>query len=881
MLKSIKSKFTRFRAKTKEWTDTILQGTHNHYSCYLPENIGTAASFTSKLFYSGITIGEDQMAELHDIPKDAIIVYAGQHKSYFEYLFYHTRYRENGLPLPEIGFGYESFILQPVSRIFRMIYAYLDHICQHMSVPDPYKSEYIREELVTGRAAFLSLVEKKGFYRRFVKAYTDPVQYLIEMQRTVDRPIYIIPHLMFFSISPRRAIPTMTDVLFGSEEKPGKIRRLVTLFNNPGKVFVEISEPVNLRHFMETPEVRDADSEIQALVLRRRLLIQMNRHRQSITGPVLKSTEELKESILTNDRLRNFMEKYSQRENAPHLYKIHKEADEYIDEIAAKYSPATIRLFSIGVTWITRLMFEGITVNEDDLNKVKNMARKGPLILVPCHKSHIDYLVLSYILYHNNMPCPLIAAGKNLSFWPMGPLFRRAGAYFIRRTFKGAILYSKVFSEYLYKILEEGFNLEFFIEGGRSRTGKLIQPKFGLLSMLLNAFKDGACNDLIFTPVYIGYDRIPEESSYVRELEGGQKKQESLLQVIKARKFLKRRYGKIYIRFHEPFSLNEFLSQNGSNIEDMSSKEMNTLCRSLGYKFINAIDSITVVTPHAIVASAILNCQRQRFTYEHIISDVETYMNYLFVQEAKLADTLLIDYIHAVEYVFEIYINRKFIERVSAGKDEQPSEVLYMINTNKRPSLEYYKNNGITYFIPAAFTALAILERDAFQFSTSDLHTSYNFLQEFFNNEFAYDIDKTPEHLVRRNIKAFIDDAIIIPHPTLPDTYNLTSAGFRKLKLFSGFLKSYFESYRIVLNVFVRYPKDFISNSKNIMKKSQSIGYRMYKRKEIEGPEALSKSNYKNAVDFFTSHQVKGSEDSDKIEFYTEKIQKYLDRLSS
>ena len=374
-----------------------------------------------KLFFSGIEIRKDQIAVLENVPEDAIVVYATKYKSYFEYLFYHTRYKENGTRPPEIGFDYEVLMLQPLSRILRMIYAHLDHLCQRFALPDPYTSGYIRDELGKGRAGLLSLVERKGFYRRFVKADTDPLRYLIEMQKNTDRPVCIIPQLMFFSTKPHRSVPTLTDFIFGTQENPGRLRRLVILLNNPGKVFVEISEPLNLRTFLDLPENRELDVEKQALILRRRLLIQMNRHRQSVTGPILKLREELKENILTNDRLRSFMEHHAKSRNLP-IWKVHKKADGYIDEIAASYSHSAIKAFSMFVRWITTLMFDGVSVNTEVLNRVKSMSQKGPLVFVPCHKSHIDYMILPYVLYQNNMPCPHAAAGRNLSFWPMGPL---------------------------------------------------------------------------------------------------------------------------------------------------------------------------------------------------------------------------------------------------------------------------------------------------------------------------------------------------------------------------------------------------------------------------------------------------------------------------
>ena len=571
------------------------------------------------------------------------------------------------------------------------------------------------------------------------------------------------------------------------------------------------------------------------------------------------------------------MKNYSKKRDIP-IQQVHKKADKYLDEIAVKYNTAIIKILAGLVKWVSDTIFEGFTVNIDVLNKVKSMSKKGPLILIPCHKSHIDYLILSYILYSNNMPCPLVAAGTNLSFWPIGPILRGGGAFFIRRTFKGAALYSKVFVEYIYKLLEEGFNIEFFIEGGRSRTGKLILPKLGLLSILLNAYKDRACDDMIFVPIYIGYDRVMEESEYLNEIEGGQKKPENLLQIIKARKLLKKRYGKIYVKFHQPISLNELLSQDNISIQDMTSKERNALTRNLGFRIINAINSVSIVTSHGLVASALLNCSKKRFTYEHLMSHVETYMNYLLSQKVELADTLLLDHVYAVEQVIDAYLNRKFIIQTSKNMENRFVGAQFMVNENKRPILEYYKNNCITFFIPAAFTSLAVLEKDAFQFSISDLNIGYNFLQGFFKNEFAYNVDKTSEYFIRKNVKTFIDNAVLMPHPTLPDIYNLTSAGFRELKLFSGFLKTYLESYLIVLKHLGR-SSNSLPNTKDILKKIQVTGNSMYKKREIERKEALSKINYKNAVDYFITHGVKSSQDTEKIEYYTKAIQRYLNYL--
>ena len=849
-------------------------GSHDHYTCLIPDDIGGFTNLLLKLFYLGIKVDKTQIEILRQLPKDAIVIYVTKYKNYFEYLFYYSRYRQERLPFPQIGFDCKIYLCQPVLRLIKIFLSRLDFFSRYQTLPDPYSRGYIKQELIDGRSGFLSLVGKKSFYRRFVKAHTDPIHYLIEVQKTIDRPLYLVPQLIFFSKTARREDPTLLDIMFGPEDKPGRIRRLFTLFKNPGKVFVEVSEPVDLKAYLQSGKLRHQSTEYQSLVLRRDLLVQLNRHRQSITGPVRKSKEEIKESILTRDRLRQFMKTHAENRKIP-IQEVYRQADAYLEEIAANYKPAFIKIASALVGWIIRTMFDGVTINHQILGRVRTMSIKGPLVLIPCHKSHIDYLILDYILYHNNMPVPHIAAGKNLSFWPMGPLFRSGGAFFLRRSFGGAVLYSKVFAEYIYKLLEEGYNIEQFIEGGRSRTGKVLMPKLGLLSILINAYKDGACDDMIIVPIYIGYDRIVEEKSYLRELGGGQKETENLLQVIRARKLLKKRYGKIYIQFHEPISMNQLLSSQERSLAEMKSKEVNALIRNLGYRIINAINRVTVVTPHAIVAGAVLNASRETISISEIHSACGIYLRYLKIQPVKLADTLVSDYKRAFEQVIDYYCQRKFIEPISKSKDDPKAEAQFIVNENRRPFLEYYKNNCIAFFIPAAFTAMAVLGQNTFRFSSSDLHSAYAFWQDFFGYEFAHDIDSGPEFNVRKSIKAFIDNGLVVPHPTLPDTYDITPAALRDLNLFALFLKTFLESYWITINYYMRNPQNSVK-AKERLKKIAARGNRMYKRKEVDRKEALSKVSYQNAVEFFTNKGIKGSEDSEKIEFYADAIQKAL-----
>ena len=822
---------------------------------------------------------------MRELPDDAIVVYATKHKNRFEYFFYHTRYQEaaskqEGLLCPEIGLDYGTLLWQPVSKIFKMAVARLYYFMAFKRLPDPYKDGYIRQELLNGRAGILFLMEKKGFRRRFVKRRTDPLQYLLETQVSSRRPICIVPQLMFFGKIPPRANPRLLGRMFGNEERPGRIKKALTVFKKPGKVFVEWSDPVNLKEFIAGQKKENQSYESQSIALRRELLERFNHHRQSITGPLLKSRVEIKENILTSDRLRPVLAAHSETENIP-LPEVLKEAEEYIEEIAANYKKTTINATAVILKWIFKHVFEGITVNSKALEDVKRQSRKAPLILVPCHKSHMDYMILSYLFHINNMPCPHVAAGVNLSFWPVGSFLKSGGAFFLRRTFKGNPLYGKVFAEYIYKLLNEGFNVEFFIEGGRSRTGKLLSAKPGMLSIVLDAYKNGACPDLIFVPVFVGYDKVIEEKEYLKEIEGGEKKSETFSQVIKARKFLKKKYGRIYVKFHEPLSLNEFLAKNRGSIDGMSQEEYRLFQKNFSHRILNSIDRMAVATPHAIVAAALLNCEKKHFSIQRLEKEIDVYMNYLLAVNATLSDTLLIHPRRAIEASLDECVERKLVDRHGGDEDEKNSR--FIVNASKRGVLDYYKNSCVSYFIPAAYTALAILEKDSFQFSSLEMNEQYVFLQTLFQREFFLDIDQSPEHFIETNLRIFIDSAIISPHYSLPDTYNITSEGFRKLRLFAGFVMTYFESYWIVLKYLGNAPEKSKRSKeqrrKEAVKKISAIGNRLHKTDQIQRTESLSGINYKNALEVFASEGMEHSGDFQKIAVYEKQIKKYIDLI--
>jgi glycerol-3-phosphate O-acyltransferase len=192
------------------------------FFCYLPSRIGFFACWLLKLFYHGIAVSTEQIEKLKTLPENAVVVYVNKSLSYFEYLFYHTRYGQENLKVPEIAFEYKIVAWQPVWRTFRILLSQGLYLLRKGRWRDPYQSGFILSELTRGRSAFLSLVGRKGFYRRFVKTKTDPLGYLLQVQAEIERPIYIVPQLMFFGRKPDKTRLSPIEIIFGTENQPGK-----------------------------------------------------------------------------------------------------------------------------------------------------------------------------------------------------------------------------------------------------------------------------------------------------------------------------------------------------------------------------------------------------------------------------------------------------------------------------------------------------------------------------------------------------------------------------------------------------------------------------------------------------------------------------------
>ena len=851
----------------------LLGNRYDYFRCYYPGNRGFLIPRLIRRLVNKINFADHHIQKIKNIDTGSIIVYASKNKRTLDFLYFHTKLKSLGLAYPRIGFDFSFFFLLPLKHLFRILICHLDHFLRHFRFKDAYSAGYAIEELKAGKGGFLFLIEEDDFYRRFIQSKPDPLFLLVELQKNIDTSIIIIPEDIIYNTLPVRKTPRLTDILFGIPEKPGLLKLFFLLWRRSEQIHVEIAKPVNLRDFLCRPDIEQLDSEFQTHRLRKYLIDILNRQRRSITGPVIKSQQEMTEDILTSKSLREYLAHYA-AENDLSLNRTHKKAAAYLKEIAVDSKVQIINLANWILTWMFKKIFEDLVLDQEEIGRMREKSTEGPLVLVPCHKSHLDYLLLPYIMFRNNMPVPHIAAGKNLAFWPLGPIFRAGGAFFLRRTFKGNPLYAKIFSAYLEKLLFEGFNIKIFIEGGRSRTGKLLAPRPGGLAMLIDAFRNGACEKLFFVPIFIGYDRVIEEDAYLKELEGGKKTPETLKSLLSSKKILKLKYGKVYMKFSEPISIGEYIKEKNIDLSRVSPQEHLSFVKGFGYKLINAVNKSAVAIPHGIIAAAALNCSKNTFTKKELLSLTNTYMNLLIFMKATLSDALQIDPDNVLKSVIDNFIQRNFIELADEDDKDMSEHTTFIVKHNKRPVLNYYKNSLIPFFSTFAYTASAILELDSFRFSSSDLVQRYKFLEKLFLEEFFFDENIKAEENISQCIKGFIHEGIIVPDVQINDQFMITSEGLRKLKWIAIFLLPFLESYRTALNYFEKYATDK-HDEKEKIKKIHSIGTKLYKIRLISLKESLSLITYKNAVRYFSGNGINGSEDKVTIEFYKE----ILDRL--
>lgn len=505
------------------------------------------------------------------------------------------------------------------------------------------------------------------------------------VRETLTNPqfdVQVVPVVVLWGRHPGKQESILKALFAESWRQPGYLRRMITILMHGRNVLVRFNGPVSLRAFC-----RDVQDDRQALHKLSRLLREhFRRQRQMVIGPDLSHRSTQVVTVLDAPRVRSAIAVEAEKHRIPQD-EARLRAREFILEIASDYSYGVVRALELSLSWLWARLFDGIEIHHAEV--LAQIAPSHGIIYVPTHRSHLDYLLLSYILHRQGLAPPHIAAGANLNFFLVGPLLRRAGAFFMRRSFKGEPLYAAVFDEYLHLMLTRGFPIGYFIEGGRSRDGSMLSPRAGILGMTIRSFIREHTRPLVFVPVYIGYERLIEGRTYLREMAGKPKQNESLWALLKNLRRIKRNFGKAHVNFGQPLVLADFLEtcrpgwsgENPADIDPWAREATRRAATELARRMNEAV----VINPVNLIALSLLSLPTlsvDEDILERLLEDYQALATRAPYSPATIQCTMEPAQIVA------------YAERLGAiTRIAHPQGDLIQLSAREAPLLAYFRNN--------------------------------------------------------------------------------------------------------------------------------------------------------------------------------------------
>jgi glycerol-3-phosphate O-acyltransferase len=838
---------TMKREKKSERTETM--------ECY-GGSLYDSRRFSLSRFLEGVLsrveLADEGLEGLRPLYAKGVVVFAQKNASQLNALILRNVLTRKGLPLPVYCHALNMVLWQPFAAAFKCFFSRLFDLIFRKNSLHPYKTEYLKRLALAGESSLIYLRDSEFLGSRYVK---DPLIQLLHAQKEMDRPIFIVPVVFSYGKRREKKDKTIEEILFGQVENPDPLRRIITFFRYSKKASVILAKPINLLEHLEQTMARSHESI--SYHLRRELIDRINEERRAISGPVLKSKEEIIVTVLRDAFLVKAMEEQAIKEKKDFKL-VFNEAKKYLKEIAADYQDFYIDVWEKILSWLWNNIYDGVVLDKEGLARVRDVSKRMPYVVVPCHRSHIDYLLLSYVFEKSSIQLPFVAAGTNLMFWPAGAIFRQSGAFFVRRSFRGNALYGEVFAKYVKVLLKEGLPIEFFIEGGRSRTGKMVMPKYGMLSMILRAYQEGISSDLAIIPVYIGYDRVIEEKAYLEELGGASKTRETATDVIRSSGVLRKRYGRVYLNIGEMIFLKSYLESLEKPLDDMTLPERQSLYRKIGYEIVGEINKVSVVTPFSMIAAGLLCHYRRGLSHNDLMDIIQDLYDYLSYRKVKFASTFA-NRERAIADALTLFESSGLISKMGVeeeDEEEDVEEIVYSLDDGKRLNLEYYKNNILHFFMPLSFVATSILATSEDTISLYRIMEDYKFFKRLFKNEFIFDdkIDDAEE--VNAVLNYMHDRGMISGEERGSEAWiEVRGRGRLSLRPFAGLIHNYIESYWVVIRG-CSYLKKRARAERDFNKKIQQLGTRMYRKGEVLRAEALSSSNYQSAMKFLRESDI-------------------------
>jgi glycerol-3-phosphate O-acyltransferase len=460
----------------------------------------------------------------------------------------------------------------------------------------------------------------------------------------------LVPVSIFWGRAPQKE-QSLWRLLFAENwVLVGRFRKMLNVLVNGRNTVVYFGDPVPLRETIgNLPPTRGVRRLMRSLrgVFRAQRASTIGpdlSHRRTMVAHILR-TQSVRHAVRREMQVRRELAEAARGRGRAGLKRragrraVLLTARQYAMEIAANYSQPFVTFMSTILSRLWTWLYDGVEF--EHVEKLQEIGDGAEIIYVPCHRSHMDYLLLSYVIYHKGFAVPHVAAGVNLNLPVVGRFLRKGGAFFLRRSFKGHALYAAVFTKYLGFMMARGHPLEYFVEGGRSRTGRLLSPRTGMLSMTVRSYLKEPKRPVVFMPVYFGYERIVEGRTYIGELSGRPKEKESVFGVIKSLpSVLRSKFGTVHVNLGEPIVLDDLLNAYNPDwrgTPDTAGAQEGTsppgwiaeLIGDLAFRVVSGINAAAAVTPINLVSMAVLATPRQALLEADLKRQLDLYQQLL------------------------------------------------------------------------------------------------------------------------------------------------------------------------------------------------------------------------------------------------------------
>ncbi len=487
----------------------------------------------------------------------------------------------------------------------------------------------------------------------------------------------------------------LADLLkLGDPRDPDLLRQYLILARAPDRCRILVGEPASSSELTARWREGVESSSLSEFVARRAWLA-LERAERQVRGNRYKVPKFVHQEILGTSDFREGVVRFADELDKPEETVFNRGA-RYLREVAASHDAFTIDLVANAIHWLYRQGYGSIHYHPGEFRALSSLGQQSSLVFLPSHKSNLDHLVLQYVLWENDAPPNHTAGGINMNFFPIGPIIRRTGVFFIRRTFKDNPVYKFVLRSYIDYLIANRFPLEWYLEGGRSRSGKLLPPRYGMLSYVTDSFRRGKAEDVYLIPTSITYDQIQDVGSYAAEQLGRAKEKESFGWFLKSVRSLRHRYGNIHVRFGEPLSLAKEIPTDDP--------DQGLAVRKLAFETLARVNRVTPITPTSLITIALLANEDRALSSEDVVQAVRDIVSYVDRRQLPLTEPIRLDTPKGVQLVLDRLVDHGIVSKHAAGP-----ETVYMIGPDQHLAAAYYRNTVVHFFVNDAITELALL----------------------------------------------------------------------------------------------------------------------------------------------------------------------------